>query len=94
MFLLRPMAVGFCWQSRTLPKVIYAFAGRAINPNNGNESCPASKSYATYAIGHVKHLLGSKMVIDVAEHVVIKYLTDRLGENAASKSINEEVGLP
>ena len=54
---------------------------------------PDSATFADYAIGHLKRLLGSKMLVDFDETVVAKYQNDRLGEGAAPKSINEEVGF-
>jgi integrase len=54
---------------------------------------PDSAVFADYAIGHLKRLLGSKMVVDFNEAVVIKYQNDRLDEGTAPKTINEEVGF-
>jgi integrase len=54
---------------------------------------PNSAVFADYAIGHLKRLLGTKMVVDFNEAVVIKYQNDRLDENASPKSVNEEVGF-
>jgi integrase len=54
---------------------------------------PDSATFADYAIGHLKRLLGSKMLVDFNEAVVIKYQNDRLEEGAAPKTINEEVGF-
>jgi integrase len=47
---------------------------------------PDSATYAEYAVGHLKRLLGSKMAVDFSETVVTK-------EGAAPKTINEEVGF-
>jgi hypothetical protein len=52
-----------------------------------------SAVFADYAIGHLKRLLGGKMLVDFSEAVVIKYQNDRLDEGAAPKTINEEVGF-
>lgn len=52
---------------------------------------PDSAVFADYAIGHLKRLLGGKMLVDFSEAVVIKYQNDRLDEGAAPKTINEEV---
>ncbi len=54
---------------------------------------PDSAVFAEYAIDHLKRLLGSKMLVDFNEAVVIKYQNDRLDEGAAPKTINEEVGF-
>jgi integrase len=54
---------------------------------------PDSAVFADYAIGHLKRLLGSKMLVDFSEAVVIKYQNDRLDEGTAPKTINEEVGF-
>jgi integrase len=54
---------------------------------------PDSASFAEYAIDHLKRLLGSKMLVDFSEAVVTKYQNDRLEEEAAPKTINEEVGF-
>lgn len=52
-----------------------------------------SGSFAAYAVGHVVRLLGTKMLIDISDETVKQYQTWRLRENAAAKSINEEVGF-
>ena len=49
--------------------------------------------FAEYAINHLKRLLGTKMLVDLNEAVVIKYQNDRLDEGTAPKTINEEVGF-
>ena len=54
---------------------------------------PKSATFAEYAIGHVKRLVGSMMVADVGDVAVKDYQTARLKEKAAPKSINEEVGF-
>ena len=54
---------------------------------------PNSAVFADYAINHLKRLLGSKMMVDFNEAVVIKYQNDRLDEGTAPKTINEEVGF-
>ena len=43
--------------------------------------------------GHVKRLLGDQMLVDVNEDATKNYQEARLRENAAPKSINEEVGF-
>src|ERR1700684_2792817 len=47
--------------------------------------------FAKYAFGHVSRLLGNKLTVDVDASAVLKYQEDRLREDAAPKSINEEV---
>jgi integrase len=54
---------------------------------------PDSDTFAEYAIGHLKRLLGTKMLVDFNEAVVTKYQNDRLSEGTAPKTINEEVGF-
>jgi integrase len=54
---------------------------------------PRSTTFAEYALGHVKRLLGKTMVVDVSHETVKTYQTDRLKEKASPKSINEEVGF-
>ena len=54
---------------------------------------PDSATYADYAVGHLKRLLGSKMLVDFNEAVVTKYQNDRLEERAAPKTIKEEVAF-
>lgn len=50
-------------------------------------------TWADYGLRPVKRLLGSKLVLEITDSVVQRYQTDRLTEEAAAKSINEEVGL-
>jgi integrase len=54
---------------------------------------PKSTTFAEYAIGHLKRLVGSMMVADVGDTAVKDYQTARLKEKSAPKSINEEVGF-
>lgn len=54
---------------------------------------PQSATFATYAARHVKRLIGTKMVVDCSEQMVTGYQNDRLGEAAAPKTINDEVGF-
>jgi len=54
---------------------------------------PRSETFADYALGHVKRLVGKTMVIDVDVETAKTYQTDRLKEKASPKSINEEVGF-
>ncbi len=54
---------------------------------------PRSATFAEYAIGHVKRILGDKMLVDINEHTIKHYQDARLGENTAPKSINEEIGF-
>jgi integrase len=54
---------------------------------------PKSATFAEYAIGHIKRLLGDTMLVDVAEETIRDYQDSRLQEKAAPKSINEEVGF-
>lgn len=52
-----------------------------------------SSDFARYAIGHVTRHLGRTMVVDVTDKTVKAYQTVRLKEEAAPKTINEEVGF-
>jgi integrase len=54
---------------------------------------PHSARFAEYAIDHLKRHLGRKMLVDFNEAAVIQYQNARLGESAAPKSINEEMGF-
>ena len=54
---------------------------------------PKSVTFAEHAIGHLKRIVGSLLVIDVTDTTVKDYQTARLKEVAAPKSINEEVGF-
>jgi len=54
---------------------------------------PRSATFAEYAVGHIKRLLGDKMLVDVNEETVKEYQDARLREKTAPKSINEEVGF-
>src|SRR5215472_9542056 len=54
---------------------------------------PRSATFAEYAVGHVRRLLGDKMLVDVNEETVKEYQDARLREKTAPKSINEEVGF-
>ena len=51
---------------------------------------PQSATFAEYAIGHVRRLVGDKMLVDMNEATLIKYQNDRLTEGAAPKTVNEE----
>lgn len=51
------------------------------------------QTFAQYALSHVARLLGPKMIVDIDEDTVRQYQTDRLREDAAPKTINEEVGF-
>jgi len=48
-------------------------------------------TFAEYALGHVTRVLGDKLVVDINEATLKAYQTARLKEEAAPKSINEEV---
>jgi integrase len=50
-----------------------------------------SATYAEYALGHVSRLLGSLLIVDIDESLVLRYQEARLKEKAAPKSVNEEV---
>jgi integrase len=50
-------------------------------------------TFAEYALGHVKRLLGRSLKADFSDRTVKDYQTKRLGEKAAPKSINEETGF-
>jgi integrase len=52
-----------------------------------------SASYAKYALGHVKDLLGKKLILEITPSVVKRYQVDRLNDKAAPKTINDEVML-
>ena len=52
-----------------------------------------SKTFAEYAIGHLIEFLGSRMLIDIDDASIREYQDARLKENAAPKTINEEVGF-
>ena len=54
---------------------------------------PRSVTFADYALGHIKRLLGDTMLVDVNEETVKEYQDARLHEKTAPKSINEEVGF-
>lgn len=54
---------------------------------------PDSAVFAEYAVRHLKRLLGSKMLVDISEAVVIEYQNARLSEGTAPKTVNEEVGF-
>ena len=51
----------------------------------------SSASYSKYCIKHLKEHLGSKMLIEITDRVVLDYQVARLKEGAAAKTINEEV---
>jgi integrase len=50
-----------------------------------------SPTFAEYALGHVSRWLGTKLIVDIDEAVVLGYQENRLRETAAPRSINEEV---
>lgn len=52
-----------------------------------------SATFAEYALGHVKRLLGKQMQVDISDKTLKDYQTERLSEKAAPKSINEEIGF-
>ena len=54
---------------------------------------PQSATFAEYAIGHIRRLVGDKMLVDMNEASIIKYQNERLTERAAPKTVNEEVGF-
>ncbi len=54
---------------------------------------PKSSTFAEYALGHVKRLLGKSMSVDMSDAAITGYQTARLKEKASPKSINEEVGF-
>lgn len=47
--------------------------------------------FANHALGHVKRLVGNRLVVDIDAAAVLAYQEGRLREGAAPKSINEEV---
>lgn len=52
-----------------------------------------SVGFAEYAIGNVTRHLGELMAVDVSDKLVKAYQTARLKEQAAPKTVNEEVGF-
>jgi integrase len=48
--------------------------------------------YSEYCIKHLVEHLGNKMLIEITDHAVVAYQQTRLKEEAAGKTINEEVG--
>lgn len=52
-----------------------------------------SPNFGVYAVGHLVRLLGDKMVLEITDKTVRDYQAARRKENAAGKSINEEVGF-
>lgn len=54
---------------------------------------PKSATFAKYALAHIERQLGDLMAVDITDKSVIKYQTSRLSEDAAPKTINEEVGF-
>ena len=54
---------------------------------------PQSAVFAGYAVAHVQRLLGDRMLVDLNEQTVKEFQDKRLGEKAAPKTINEEVGF-
>ena len=52
-----------------------------------------SVTFAEYALGNVTRHLGERMAVDLTERTNKEYQSRRLGEKAAPKTINEEVGL-
>ena len=52
-----------------------------------------SARFAQGAVNHLIRLIGAKMIVDVDENTVLEYQKQRLGEKAAPKTINEEVGF-
>ena len=57
--------------------------------------CLRNKSgvFARYAVGHLTRHVGKIMAVDVTDKTVTAYQTARLKEDAAPKTINEEVGF-
>jgi len=54
---------------------------------------PDSARFAEYAIDISSDILAARMLVDFNEAAVIQYQNARLGEGAAPKSINEEMGF-
>jgi len=54
---------------------------------------PRSATFAEYATGHVKRLLGKMLMVAMSDATVTGYQTNRLKESASAKSVNEEVGF-
>jgi integrase len=52
-----------------------------------------SATYAEYALGHVKSILGDRLVVEITPAVVKHYQASRLREKAGPKTINDEVQL-
>ncbi len=68
---------------------------KELAPEYLDQYCLRNKSsvFAEYAVGHVTRHLGKMMTVDVTEKTVTAYQTARLKEDAAPKTINEEVGF-
>ena len=54
---------------------------------------PRSSVFAEYAIRHIEEKVGQTMAVDMDYRVVKEYQNARLSEQAAPKTINEEVGF-
>ena len=52
-----------------------------------------SATWAKYGLGHVKRLLGDRLVVEITPQLVEGYQTSRLREKAGPKTINDEVQL-
>jgi integrase len=52
-----------------------------------------SSSFAKYAIGHLKRLLGTALVAEINERALLDYQAARLREQASPKTINEELSF-
>jgi len=52
-----------------------------------------SDRFVTYAIRNIKAHLGERMAVEVSDATVKDYQSARLRDNAAPKTINEEVGI-
>jgi integrase len=53
----------------------------------------SSAKFAEYALGHLKSILGSSLVVEITPTVVKGYQSARLKEKAGPKTINDEVQL-
>jgi integrase len=71
---------------RTIREIAKEYLAAYVLRNRG-------ATFAEYAIGHVARVLGTRMVVDIDERVVLEYQDHRLKEKAAPKTINEEVGF-
>lgn len=73
-------------QIRPIKEIAKDYLERYVLRNRGG-------TFATYCLKHVVRILGDKMAVDIDETAVREYQDRRLREQAAPKTINEEVGF-